>query len=212
MSAPRNQNVDDNSNRNEAPAISELDPAIVLGGRIRHARTLRGLTLKQLARQADCSESMLSKIECGLASPSLATLHRIAQALQTNVAELTTLVQTLPSPVMRAADRPVVHFKTGNAGSQSIRLERLVPPLRGQLLQGDIHVLEPGTSSTDSIQHQGEEIGYVLQGSLSLTIGDSTYQLSPGDSFYFASEQSHSYRNAGDEVTKVLWINTPPTF
>lgn len=212
MPAPRNQNADGNSDRNEAPAISELDPATVLGGRIRHARTLRGLTLKQLASQADCSESMLSKIECGLASPSLATLHRIAQALQTNVAELTTLVQTLPSPVMRAADRPVVHFNTGNNGSKSIRLERLVPPLRGQLLQGDIHVLEPGTSSTDSIHHQGEEIGYVLQGSLSLTIGEGTYQLYPGDSFYFASEQSHSYRNAGDEVTKVLWINTPPTF
>jgi transcriptional regulator with XRE-family HTH domain len=212
MPAPRNQSADSHSSWNETPARSDLDPAIVLGGRIRYARTLRGLTLKQLATQAGCSESMLSKIECGLASPSLTTLHRTAQALQTNVAELTTLVQTPPSPVMRAADRPVVQFATGKTGSKSIRLERLVPPLRGQLLQGDIHVLQPGTPSTESIQHQGEEIGYVLQGSLSLTIGEGTYQLYPGDSFYFASEQSHSYWNSGDEVTKVLWINTPPTF
>lgn len=80
------------------------------------------------------------------------------------------------------------------------------------MLQGDIHVLEPGTASTESIQHQGEEMGYVLQGSLSLTIGDATYQLCSGDSFYFASEQAHSYSNSGDEITKVLWINTPPTF
>jgi quercetin dioxygenase-like cupin family protein len=155
---------------------------------------------------------MLSKIECGLASPSLTTLHRIAQALQTNVAELTTLVQTPPSPIMRAADRPVLQFNIGKTGNKSIRLERLVPPLRGQLLQGDIHVLAPGTPSTEIIQHQGEEIGYVLEGSLSLTIGEDTYQLHPGDSFYFASEQSHSYKSNSDGVTKVLWINTPPTF
>lgn len=212
MPEPTIQNADGNPGWNETPASSELDPAVVLGGRIRYARTLRGLTLKQVASQAGCSESMLSKIECGLASPSLATLHRIAQALQTNVAELTTLVQISPSPVMRAADRPVVQFTTGKSGTKVIRLERLVPPLRGQLLQGDIHVLEPGARSTDSIQHQGEEIGYVLQGSLTLTIGEETYQIGPGDSFYFASEQSHSYRNNGDEITKVLWINTPPTF
>lgn len=212
MPAPRNQTDENHSSWNDTAASSDLDPAIVLGGRIRYARTLRGLTLKQLAGHAGCSESMLSKIECGLASPSLTTLHRIAQALQTNVAELTTMVQTPASPIVRAADRPVVQFNTGKTGSKSIRLERLVPPLRGQLLQGDIHVLEPGTPSTDSIQHQGEEIGYVLQGSLNLTIGEASYQLHPGDSFYFASEKTHSYSNDGDEVTKVLWINTPPTF
>ncbi|KRB70684.1 hypothetical protein ASE07_08820 [Noviherbaspirillum sp. Root189] len=154
---------------------------------------------------------MLSKIECGSASPSLAMLHRIAQSLQTNVAQLTTLVDTRSSPIMRSAERPVVQFDSGNDNS-SIRLERLVPPQHGQLLQGDIHVLQPGTSSADSIQHQGEEMGYVLQGSLSITIGETSYQLQAGDSFYFASEQSHSYSNPSEEVTKVLWVNTPPTF
>jgi transcriptional regulator with XRE-family HTH domain len=196
----------------ETAASPALDPAMILGGRIRHARTRHGLTLKQLEAQAGCSESMLSKIERGLASPSLSTLHRIAQALRTNVAELTTLAEMLPSPVMRAADRPTVQFSAADASHSGIRLERLVPPQRGQLLQGDIHVLEPGAASADSIQHQGEEIGYVLQGTLSLTIGDITYQLAAGDSFYFLSEQAHSYNNPGDDVTKVLWINTPPTF
>ncbi|MFC5522578.1 cupin domain-containing protein [Polaromonas jejuensis] len=200
--------------RDKSVPRPSLDPATILGGRIRHARTRHGFTLKQLVQLAGCSESMLSKIECGLASPSLATLHRIAQALQTNVAELTTLSEAIVSPVTRAAERPVVQFSTGKAGnnSHSIRLERLVPPVRGQLLQGDIHVLDPGATSADSIQHQGEEMGYVLQGSLSLTIGDVTYQLCAGDSFYFASEQAHSYSNMGEAVTKVLWINTPPTF
>jgi quercetin dioxygenase-like cupin family protein/lambda repressor-like predicted transcriptional regulator len=202
----------DSSSSAEAEASPSLDPATILGGRTRHARTLRGLTLKQLAQQAGCSESMLSKIECGLTTPSLAMLHRIAQALQTNVAELTTMTEMRASHIMRASDRPVVQFSAGHGGHSGIRLERLVPPLHGQLLQGDIHVLEPGTASADSIQHQGEEMGYVLQGAISLTIGDATYELRPGDSFYFASEQPHSYGNTGKEVAKVLWVNTPPTF
>lgn len=212
MPTYRNPSVAGGTHLDEPALSPSLNPATILGGRIRHARTRHGFTLKQLVQLAGCSESMLSKIECGLASPSLATLHRIAQALQTNVAELTTLSEALASPVMRSSERPVVQFSSGKSGHHSMRLERLVPPVRGQLLQGDIHVLEPGAASADSIQHQGEEMGYVLQGSLSLTIGDVTYQLCAGDSFYFASEEAHSYSNTGEAVTKVLWINTPPTF
>jgi len=191
------------------PASSTSNPASVLGGRIRHARILVGLTLKQLAQQAGCSESMLSKVERGQASPSLSALHRVACALNTNVAELTSLDDTPRSPVMRAHDRPVFEIGSGRNG---IRLERLVAPTRGQLLQGDIHVLEPGTAADETIQHHGEEFGYVLEGTLELTIAGERYQLNAGDSFYFASELPHSYRNTGGGILRVLWVNTPPTF
>ena len=189
------------------PSRTALDPAVVLGGRIRHARTLSGLTLKQLATEAGCSESMLSKIERGQASPSLSALHRLARALNTNVAELTAQEEAVRSPVMRANERPVVSFS--NSG---LRLERLVAPARSQLLQGDIHLLEPGAASDEMIQHIGEEFGYVLDGELELTLGETSYQLLAGDSFYFASELPHSYRNPGATPARVLWINTPPTF
>ena len=51
-----------------------------LGVRLRHARLVAGLTLLQLAQKASCSESLISKLEHGTASPSLAMLHRLAVA------------------------------------------------------------------------------------------------------------------------------------
>lgn len=57
----------------------------MLGPRIRHARRVAQLTMTQLATRANCSESLISKIEGGQATPSLAMLHRIALSLKTRI-------------------------------------------------------------------------------------------------------------------------------
>ncbi|CAG9226244.1 Transcriptional regulator, MerR family [Paraburkholderia tropica] len=188
-----------------------------LGTRLRHARMVQQMTLKALAEQAGCSESLLSKVEGGHATPSLATLHRLALALDTNVAALVSGPVASASPVQRASERPAVRFPAaqgarGRSAQHTIVLERLVVPGPGRLLQGDIHVLEPQARSDEQISHAGEELGYVLEGELELTLGDESWRLQAGDSFYFPSTEPHSYRNPGDTVTRVLWINTPPTF
>ncbi len=91
-------------------------------------------------------------------------------------------------------------------------LERVIVPGPGQLLQSDIHVIEPLATSDEQISHAGEELGYVLEGELELTLADECYTLRAGDSFYFPSTVPHSYRNPGKTITRVLWTNTPPTF
>ncbi|MEN3753470.1 cupin domain-containing protein [Mangrovibacter sp. SLW1] len=93
-----------------------------------------------------------------------------------------------------------------------IELENLTWHHKGGLLQGDIHIIEPGVKSDALIEHQGEEMGYVLEGVLELRIGEETWQLEAGDSFYFPSHLPHGYSNPGKSVTKVLWVNTPVTF
>jgi quercetin dioxygenase-like cupin family protein len=197
--------------RRAVQALSQSAPGDSLGVRLKHARMVRQLTLKALAEQAGCSESLLSKVEGGHATPSLATLHRIALALSTNIAALVSGPEVNTSPVHRAHERPTVSFPTKRKRG-SILLERVVVPGPGQLLQGDIHVIEPRTSSDEQISHAGEELGYVIEGELELTIGDERYALQAGDSFYFPSTVPHSYRNPGKHVARVLWINTPPTF
>lgn len=182
----------------------------VIGVRIKHARTLRGLTLKQLAAQVGLSEGMLSKVENGLATPSLVSLHKLAFCLDSNVAELVTAPDSMP-PVLHAGQHPIIDF-LDSTGGPKITLERVVPPQRGQLIQGDIHVIEPEAESLERISHAGEEIGYVIEGQFELRVGDETYLLSAGSTFYFSSEVPHAYRNPGQTVTRVFWINTPPTF
>ncbi|WP_244851803.1 cupin domain-containing protein [Caballeronia sp. SL2Y3] len=182
---------------------------------------VRHMTLRALAGSAGCSESLLSKVEGGHATPSLAMLHKLAIALDTNIAALLSAPTLTASPVQRASERPSVRFPGARAAPPagkrkradgSIMLERLVVPSPGQLLQGDIHVLEPLARSDEQIHHVGEELGYVLEGELELTLGDQSYSLKAGDSFYFPSTEPHSYRNPGDTVTRILWVNTPPTF
>ena len=195
-----------------APDIQiQEDPLATLGRRLKHARLMQGLTLKTLADAAGCSESMLSKVERGHASPSLATLHRLAKVLETNIAELTSSGDTAPSPVLRSGERPLISFRSGRQRG-GIKLERIIIPGNAWLLQADVHILEPQSSSGEQITHSGEELGYVLEGEFELTLGTDKHVLSAGDSFHFISDVPHSYRNPGTSITRVLWINTPPTF
>ena len=83
---------------------------------------------------------------------------------------------------------------------------------RGGLLQANIHIVSPGEASDGQIEHVGEEVGYVLEGTLELTLGDMSYTVGVGDAFTFPSSVPHGYRNAGTGVARVLWVNSPATF
>lgn len=179
-----------------------------IGGRVRRLRKDVGLSLKQLADQAGCSESMLSKIENDRASPSLSTLHRLMASLGKPMSAL--FPDEPEELVMRQSERPAITLDTTH--DRAIRLERLTPRRADALLQANVHVVRSGGSSEGQIAHAGEELGYVLEGRLDLTVDDQTYRLEAGDCFLFRSERPHGYRNPDDRDARVLWVNTPPTF
>jgi transcriptional regulator with XRE-family HTH domain len=188
---------------------SETAPRI--GPKIRHTRLLKGLTLHHLAEAADCSESLLSKIENGRANPSLTMIHRIASALGTPVAGLFQHGGDADDIVLRRGQRPVIETDQVRRGD-GIQLEALIPATPGNLLSGYINHIEPGGRSEGLMQHEGEEFGYVLDGQIELNVSGRPYRLSEGDSFHFRSERAHSYRNVGRKKARILWLNTPPTF
>ena len=169
-----------------------------------------GHTLSYVAKSAGCSESMLCKIELDSANPSLTLLRRIASALDINVAMLFSDGET-EGVVSRAGERPVIDTDRLRRGD-GVALERLAPHRDGAMLQANIHIIKAGGSSDGSISHVGEEIGYLIEGVLDLTVGGQTYRLNVGDSFHFGSEFPHGYSNPGNTVARVLWVNTPPTF
>lgn len=90
--------------------------------------------------------------------------------------------------------------------------ERLGALTKGVLIEASIQDIAAGGHTDGFISHAGEEIGNVPEGTLELLVAGSTYQLSEGDCFFFRSDLQHGYRNTGDEPTRVLWVNTPPTF
>jgi transcriptional regulator with XRE-family HTH domain len=182
-----------------------------LGVRLRHGRMTKGLRLKDLAEAADCSESMISKIENGRAVPSIKALHRIAEVLELTVGQLFEKPSEPSGLLSRSGERPIVKVDPLRKGP-GLTLERLIPYDKSRLLEGSIHNIAPGGSGGGLITHEGEEVAYVIEGQIELIVGDAKYLLNAGDSICYRSEQPHGYKNVGDNLAKVIIVNTPPSF
>jgi transcriptional regulator with XRE-family HTH domain len=195
----------------EAQRRPEQLLSIMIGTRLRHARLMRGLRMKEVADAAMCSESLVSKIENNKVQPSIQVLHRLCDVLKIPLNELFDPQKDDDPVVSRQGHRMVVDFDPLRPGT-GIKLERVIPYAKGHLLQSNIHLCAPGGTSFGLISHEGEEVGYVIAGQIELFVGDRSYLLSPGDTFLFRSETPHGYRNRGTEEARILFVNTPPTF
>ena len=186
------------------PAAVEPDP---LGARIRQLRQTRGLTLRDLAERAGVTESFLSQVERGLASPSISSLRRIASSLGESIGSLFD-GESEPGVLVRSEDRRVIDYPGLHARDE------FVTSSRTGRLQVILSVIEPGGGTGDEpyAHDSDEECVLVLEGSLDLWIGDAFYALKEGDSVVHSSRAPHRNRNNGDRASKVLFILTPPSY
>jgi len=195
--------------REKAPRGENL----LIGAYLKHARLNRRRSLRQLSDEVGCSESFLSKVENDKLRPSLAMLHRIVSALGVSIGKLFVAGNGADSTVtvVKADSRPIL--KTGHLRSgKGIALEALVPTSIAVLLEANIHRVAPGGSSRGLIQHQGEEMGFVLEGKIELNVQGKKVSVSKGDTFFFQSHLKHGYRNTGKKEAQIVWINTPQSF
>jgi transcriptional regulator with XRE-family HTH domain len=179
-----------------------------IGARVRHARILSGILMRELAEKVGCTESSISKIESGRVVPSLPMLQRLIEALNRDFSSFFGADLNSPGLIQKAGQRPLIPTDPLRPG-HGVGYERLVPFGAGNLLEGNVHVVEPGGEKTDPITHQGESLGFVVEGQLELTIEATVYHLAAGDSFFYKNHLTTSYRNTGTIVTRVLWVNTP---
>ncbi len=179
-----------------------------IGARVKHARLLAGIRMRELAEKVGCTESMVSKIESGRVVPSLQMLQRLVAALERDMASFFGSDLSSPGLILRAGQRSLVTSDPLRNGS-GVAYERLVPFAAGNLLECNIHVVEPAAHKHDPITHQGETVGYVIEGQIELTIDTTSYSLSAGDSFFFKNHLTNGYRNVGPGRARVLWVNTP---
>jgi len=189
----------------ETPTAEPDAPRI--GRRVKQLRLAQRLRLKDLATTAGCSESLLSRIENNLTNPSMTTMHRLATALGVSVVALFEVQNADGLVVCAQRDRVVIG--RGFPGEQA---EVLIPFAENRLLEGFLVTLSPGAAPSGPFQHDGEEVGLVLEGEFELVVGERVNVLTKGDSFFFRSDVAHRYRNCGETPCRVVWINTPPTF
>jgi transcriptional regulator with XRE-family HTH domain len=178
-----------------------------LGARIRALRLARRATLRQLAAQAAVTESFLSQVERGVASPSIASVQRIARALDTSIAELFAADESAGTVVRVNERRKIVYQGLGAVD------EFLTRGTDGRL-QVIYATIQPGGGTGDEAytHDSDEEVVVVLEGALDLWVGPEHYRLETGDAVTHSSRVPHRNTNPGPGVAHVLFCITPPSF
>ncbi|MDQ3871291.1 MAG: MerR family transcriptional regulator, partial [Chloroflexota bacterium] len=175
------------------------------GEQLRALRAARGLTLQQAAERAGLSVSFVSSVERGTAGASVSALQRLTSSYGATLLDLFARTAT-PTRLVRPGERPVLEL-----AGPGVRIEQLSTGRTE--MEPQLFVLAPGASSRGVYAHAGEEFMFLLAGSLRVSLGDDEeYTLLPEDSLYFSSSLPHRWSNAAATETRLLWINTPPTF
>jgi transcriptional regulator with XRE-family HTH domain len=192
----------------------DVDPeALELGQTIRAFRQAGALTLDQFARQAGVSRSLLSQVERGKASPSIATLRSIARTLGVPIAALFTGGMETDGETDRFGRRIVVRrgerrHLDADAG---ITYELLTPDINRKIEFLQVE-LAPGsrTPADGPSIHAGEESQLCLEGIYVLELGGQEFELHAGDSASFDPSVPHVAWNRTDERAVVIVAITPP--
>jgi len=199
-----------------------------LGARLKELRQQAGLSLRELARQADVSPSLVSQIENGKSRPSVSTLYTFARLLNVAVDELFDAEEP-------GAGDSAGHGRDGlhdpanvwHPSEYATRISVIHPSHRAHLRMAegvdwerlaatperDVNFMKityaPGASSNEGAerqQHEGYEYGFVLSGTLEVTVGNEVFLLSQGESLGFDSSIPHVLRNVGDTEFQGIWF------
>jgi transcriptional regulator with XRE-family HTH domain len=176
------------------------DDGADVGLRIRKLREQRELSLRALAEKCGLSLNAISKIERGENSPTVASLHLLASALNVPITEF----------FRDSSDQTTVYVKRSerlHARRSGMDIESLGIGLRNQQLEPFLVTLEPGAGvDAEPITHAGQEVVYCLEGEINYQIGTETYHLEAGDSLLFEASQPHHFANATGIPALILLV------
>ncbi|RFA08690.1 hypothetical protein B7R54_05205 [Subtercola boreus] len=207
------------------PVTEALDPQTrQLGAAIRAARLSKALTLVELARLAKLSHPFLSQLERGHARPSMASLERIARALETSQLDLlagaadlgedgpellwgaVTVTAGARVPPMRLPRRAeVVRAGEGTTGPYAEGQARLLVGARARFQPMEF----TGANRVfgDYYHHAEDEFVTVIEGRVMVDLsGDGEFLLGPGDSVYFEGGTLHRWRSADRGAYRLLVV------
>jgi len=171
-----------------------------VGERIRELRELRGLSLRALAEQCGLSINAISRIERDESSPTVASLHRLAGALNVPITTLFDAGDTQATVWVRR-DRRM------RSQGRGVTMDSLGSGLSAQQMEPFLMTLGPGViSASEPFSHRGEEFVFCLEGDVEYQIGDEKYELESGDSLLFQATQPHLCCNVGDRPSTILLV------
>ena len=178
---------------------------INLGKKVQDFRNKSGMSLRELAKRAGLTASMLSQIERDLVNPSIGTLKAIAQALDVPMFKFFKDDEPQVQMIVRRGEN-----KTIGHPDADLAYTLLTPDVRGSI-EFCMMSIPPGlTSGRNPQEHVGEEVAYVVRGSVGINVAGISYQLEEGDSI--PPQTAHQWMNQGGTVVQVIFAITPPSF
>ena len=177
-----------------------------IGAKIKQLRLSQNMKLKDLSDKTGLSISYLSQIEHSSNSLSIYSLERIANVLGVQLSYFLDTPLQHKEYIIRSYEQDMLQI------SNSPRIyNRLSNDLGSCELESMLVTIMPSERyiSEEPKAHQGEEFIYVLEGVLTVLIGESEYQLTHGDSMHYKSSEPHEWLNLSKRVVRLLSVNTP---
>lgn len=182
-----------------------VEPSVTgVGQRVRALREAMDMSLRDLAERSGVSAPMLSQVERGETSPTLAVAARIASGLELRLSQLLRLDEDGAVSIVRRADRR-------RGGGDGHVYEVLTPPLPGQRAEVSMHTLSPGMrtgAAGDLPMHEpgSRETILVTRGSVTFFCDGDAHLLEEGDAVTFDADLAHHFENPGDAEACMLGV------
>ena len=177
---------------------------MIIGEKIKQLRFQNGFTQEELADRCELTKGYISQIENDLTSPSIATLIDILNALGTSLKDF----------FNDDEDVKVVFNENDYIEKEEEGLIKNWLAVNGQQnAMEPLHiVLKPGYTTYEDVAHEGEEFGYVIDGEITIVLGNKKYACKKGESFYYKADKSHCIINKKQKDAVFIWVSSPPTF
>jgi transcriptional regulator with XRE-family HTH domain len=184
---------------------SDTDHIDSLKDSLRARRKELGLTMQQVAERAGLSVGFISQIERGITIPSLSSLVSVSRVLGLQVGQFLSQPST---NALQTKHNERIPYAINKA---SITYERLSSSFPNNILRSVI-INEPPGHRVEPISHEGEEMLFVLEGSITVELDGERSILERGDSIHFPSTKVHSTWNHSDVQATILWAGTMDIF
>src|SRR5262249_40380833 len=191
-----------NATEIKSSSATAVTPEGAVGARVRSLREAMELSLRDLSERSGASAPMLSQVERGDTSPTLAVAQKIAAGLDLTLSQLLRLDEDRHVVIVRARERRS-RRKRGH------RVEELPAPLPGQRADVSQHTLAPGAATgapDDPPVHEpgSRETAVVLDGTVELFIDGQRHELAEGDSVTFDADLPHHCENNASSETRLI--------
>ncbi len=181
--------LDQNPHATEGARDNSLEAAI--GRQVREYRIKLGMTVVDLSRQANLSAGMLSKIENGMTSPSLATLQSLSRALNVPVTAFFRKFEESRDATFVAAGQGLAIERRGTRAGHQYQLLGHSIGNKDIVLEPYLVTLSEKSDVFPLFQHSGQEFLYVLEGEVTYRHGARLYAMKAGDSLFFDADAPH---------------------